>query len=68
MRFRYQDSEKWIGTFATKEKAALANEAARKYLDRTRNDKLTVREIETNTTQAIAVAQEAVEDEKSDSD
>jgi len=68
LKFRYQDHERWIGTFATKEKAALANEAARKYLNRTRNDKLTGREIETNVTQAIAVAQEAVEDEESDSD
>ena len=68
VRFMYQDSFRWIGTFVTKEKAALANEAARKYLDRTRNDKLTVREIETNITQAIAAAQEAVEDEESDSD
>ena len=67
VRFSYHGTQRSYGTFATKEKAALANEAARKYLNRTRNDKLTVREIKTNVTRAIAVAQKAAEDEESDS-
>ena len=62
VRFNYHDLRRHFGTYATQDEAAKVNEAARKYLDRTRNDKLTVREIETNVNQAMAKAQEALEE------
>ena len=66
--FRYRNIRRSYGTYETQDEAALANEAARRSLEPTRNDVLTPEEIEANTTFALRAAQEAVYGEESDSD
>ena len=66
--FRYHNMRRSYGTYETQDEAALANEAARRSLERTRNGVLTPEEIEANITLALRAAQEAVYGEESDSD
>ena len=60
--FKYHGIDKGYGTFDTQEKAALANEVARRSLEPTRNDKLSTAEIEANTNKAKKAALDAVEE------
>lgn len=62
IRFSYHGIDKGYGNFDTREKAALANEVARRSLEPTRNDKLSTAEIEANTNKAKKAALDAVEE------
>lgn len=58
--FRYKGTRRNIGTFATQEQAALANEVGRKILDTAKDLQLTVEEVDQNIHEAREAAQEAV--------
>lgn len=58
--FRYKGIRRNIGTFATQEQAALANEVGRKILETAKDLQLTVEEIDQNIQNARDAAQEAV--------
>ena len=58
--FMYHGKERSYGTYETQDEAALANEAARRSLERTRNIKLSADEIKANIALAKKAAQEEV--------
>jgi hypothetical protein len=60
VQIKYYGSQRSIGTFDTQDEAALANEAARRILEPTRNAELSTEQIEANVTLAKEAAQMAV--------